>query len=45
MDERRLQEMHKMIEVLKNMGASDNDIKAMWAAALETADKLIKETK
>ena len=42
MSENRLQEMHEMVEILKSMGASEDNIKALWAAALETTDKIIK---
>ena len=37
-----LQQIHEMIETLKNTGVSEEDIKALWKAALETADNIVK---
>lgn len=38
-----LQQIHDMREKLKSMGASEEEIMKLWIAALETADKIIKE--
>ena len=41
-EQMRLQEIHDMIEKFKALGASDEAIKALWIAALETVDKIVK---
>lgn len=44
MEDKRLQEIHEMSEKLKGMGLSEENIKMLFAIALETADKIIKES-
>lgn len=38
-----MKEINEMIEQLKAMGISEEEIKELWSIALETADKIIKE--
>jgi hypothetical protein len=38
-----MKELNEMIENLRKMGATDEDIKELYKIALETADKIIKD--
>lgn len=39
-----LKRVHEMRENLKKLGISDEDILKLWKAALDTADKIVKES-
>lgn len=38
-----MNELHEMIKTLEQMGATKEDIIALWGMALETTDKIVKE--
>lgn len=38
-------EIKDMIEKLRAMGASDEDIKALWMIAIETANEITKDAR
>ena len=40
-----MKELHDMIEKLKKMGASDEDIKKIWMIGIETVNEITKERK
>lgn len=44
MDNQRMQEIHEMSDKLKSMGFTEENIKALYEIALDTADKIIKES-
>lgn len=35
-------EIKEMVEKLRGMGASDEDIKALWMMAIETANEIVE---
>lgn len=39
-----LQRIHEMREKLRQLGISDEDMLKLWKAALDTADKIVKES-
>lgn len=40
-----MKELHEMVEKLKKMGATDEDIKKIWMIAIETANEITKESR
>lgn len=40
-----MKELHDMIEKLKKMGASDEDIKKIWMIGIETVNEITEESR
>ena len=40
-----MKELHEMVERLKEMGATDEDIKKIWMVGIETVNEITKEVK
>jgi hypothetical protein len=40
-----MKELHEMVERLKKLGATDEDIKKIWMIAIETTNEITKESR
>ena len=40
-----MKELHEMVERLKKMGATDEDIKEIWLIGIETVNEITEERK